>query len=73
VILIDLSNNVLCCTAYGLDPGEFSFSLMKACENLVQVELHAPSKPELILASAFNRVQKNNNIQGRKMRANVFN
>ncbi|CAG7725362.1 unnamed protein product [Allacma fusca] len=49
---------------YGLDPGEFSFSLMKACERLVEAGWFSPSKPGRLLATGFNRIQENNLVQG---------
>lgn len=49
---------------HGVDPGEFSFSLMRACEKLVENELFSPSKPEILLASGFSRIREANSVQG---------
>ncbi|XP_047003031.1 protein phosphatase PTC7 homolog [Schistocerca americana] len=38
---------------YGIDPGEFSSSLMRACERLVCNGRFAPSEPAALLASSY--------------------
>ncbi|XP_018333385.1 protein phosphatase PTC7 homolog [Agrilus planipennis] len=39
--------------AYGIDPGEFSFHLMRACENLVKLGRFNPNNPSELLARSY--------------------
>ncbi|ODN05843.1 Protein phosphatase PTC7 [Orchesella cincta] len=49
---------------HGVDPGEFSFSLMRACEKLVENDLFSPTKPERLLANGFSRIREANRVTG---------
>ncbi|KAH8286681.1 hypothetical protein KR018_009969 [Drosophila ironensis] len=43
---------------YGVDPGEFSMSLMRNCERLARNRNYDPQMPELILEEGFREVQE---------------
>lgn len=45
--------------SYGIDPGEFSFHLMKTCERLVRLGRFAPTNPSELLASSYYELLHN--------------
>lgn len=45
--------------AYGIDPGEFSLHLMKACERLVTLGLFSPTNPSELLANGYYELLHN--------------
>ncbi|XP_030751292.1 protein phosphatase PTC7 homolog [Sitophilus oryzae] len=45
--------------AYGIDPGEFSLHLMKACERLVNLGLFTPTNPSELLANSYYELLNN--------------
>ncbi|ENN77819.1 hypothetical protein D910_12399 [Dendroctonus ponderosae] len=45
--------------SYGIDPGEFSFHLMKTCERLVKLGRFAPTNPSELLASSYYELLHN--------------
>lgn len=49
---------------YGLDPGEFSYTLMQACERLVEGNLFVPSKPVGLLSSGYSHLRRLKEVKG---------
>ncbi|XP_076064354.1 protein phosphatase PTC7 homolog [Oratosquilla oratoria] len=47
--------------AWGIDPGEFSHSLMRVCERLVLTGAFSPSDPAAIIARAYYELLENKN------------
>jgi hypothetical protein len=41
---------------YGVDPAEFSSNLMKNCSEIVKTGDFHPDRPDLIIASAFDKL-----------------
>lgn len=39
--------------AYGIDPGEFSYHLMRTCEHLVRLGRFTPSNPSELIAKSY--------------------
>lgn len=45
--------------AWGIDPGEFSHSLMRVSERMVRSGRYSPSQPALIIARAYYELLEN--------------
>lgn len=39
--------------AYGIDPGEFSYHLMRTCEHLVRLGKFSPNNPSDLIAKSY--------------------